>query len=168
MPARPALGLIGVGTMGANLALNFEDHGTSVALWDRDPEQGRSLASAHPERRLVPCATLEDLVAALERPRRVLLMIPAGRPVDETLARIAPLLESGDLAIDGGNSHFRDTRRRAVDLASRGLGFFGVGVSGGSEGARNGPSLMVGGPGDAYASLAPELEAAKTRFRVYD
>ena len=149
--------------MGSNLALNFEDHGFAVAFWNREPERTRAFAAAHPDRRLVPTDTFEALVQALEKPRRIVMMIPAGKPVDETLARLAPLLEPGDIAIDGGNSLFHDTRRRAAELAARGLHFFGIGVSGGSEGARHGPSLMVGGPREAYGLLAPALEAIAAR-----
>lgn len=160
---RAAFGLIGIGTMGSNLALNFEDHGVSVALWNLEPERTRAFAAANPDRKLLPTYTFEELVRSLDRPRRILMMIPAGAPVDETLARLTPLLEPGDIAIDGGNSLFHDTRRRATELATRGLHYFGVGVSGGSEGARNGPSLMVGGPSEAYGILAPSLEAIAAR-----
>lgn len=160
---RAAFGLIGIGTMGSNLALNFEDHGISVAFWNREQDRTRAFAAAHPDRDLLPTYTFEELVRSLERPRRILMMIPAGDPVDQTLARLAPLLEPGDVAIDGGNSLFHDTRRRAAELAARGLHFFGVGISGGSEGARTGPSLMVGGPFEAYGILAPALEAIAAR-----
>ncbi|HEU4463603.1 MAG TPA: NADP-dependent phosphogluconate dehydrogenase [Gemmatimonadota bacterium] len=160
---RAAFGLIGIGTMGSNLALNFEDHGIPVAFWNREQDRTRAFAAAHPDRELVPTYTFEELVRSLERPRRILMMIPAGAPVDETLARLTPLLEPGDVAIDGGNSLFHDTRRRAAELAARGLHFFGIGISGGSEGARTGPSLMVGGPHEAYGILAPALEAIAAR-----
>ena len=160
---RAAFGLIGIGTMGSNLALNFEEHGIPVAFWNREQDRTRAFAAAHPDRELLPTYTFEELVRTLERPRRILMMIPAGAPVDEALARLTPLLEPGDIAIDGGNSLFHDTRRRAAELAARGLHYFGVGVSGGSEGARNGPSLMVGGPPEAYGNLAPALEAIAAR-----
>jgi 6-phosphogluconate dehydrogenase len=160
---RAAFGLIGLGTMGSNLALNLEDRGIPVAFWNLEPERTRAFAEEHAGRDFTAAATFEELVRALERPRRVLMMIPAGKPVDETLARLAPLLDAGDVAIDGGNSHFHDTRRRAADLAARGLHFFGLGVSGGSEGARRGPSLMPGGPEEAYAVIAPALEAIAAR-----
>ena len=158
-----AFGLIGLGTMGSNLALNLDDHGIRVAVWNLEAERTRAFVESHPGRRFVATDTFEELVRALERPRRILMMIPAGDPVDETLDKLVPLLETGDVAIDGGNSLFRDTRRRAADLAARGLHFFGVGVSGGAEGARHGPSLMPGGPGDAYARIAPALEAIAAR-----
>ena len=163
MEGRAAFGLIGIGTMGSNLALNLEDRGISVAFWNREQERSRAFAAAHPDRDLLPTTTFEELVAVLERPRRILMMIPAGDPIDETLAQLVPLLERGDVVIDGGNSLFSDTRRRVADLAGRGIHFFGVGVSGGSEGARHGPSLMPGGPSAAYPTIAPALESIAAR-----
>ena len=163
MIERAAFGLIGIGTMGSNLALNLEDHGIPVAFWNREQEKSQAFAAAHPDRRLLPTTTFQELVGALERPRRILMMIPAGDPVDETLSHLVPLLESGDVVIDGGNSLFHDTRRRGAGLAARGLHFYGVGVSGGSEGARHGPSLMAGGPAEAYPVIAPALESIAAR-----
>ena len=163
MEGRADFGLIGIGTMGSNLALNLEDHGISVAFWDLNTESSRAFAAAHPGRDLTVTTTLQDLAGALERPRRILLMIPAGAPIDQSLSGLVPYLESGDVVIDGGNSLFHDTRRRAADLAARGIAFFGVGVSGGSEGAREGPSLMPGGPEDAYPAIAPALESIAAR-----
>ena len=160
---RTAFGLIGLGTMGSNLALNLEDHGIPVAFWNREPERSQAFAESNRDRRFTATSTFEELTRALERPRRILMMIPAGDPVDETLSRLVPLLDAGDVVIDGGNSHFHDTRRRADDLAARGLHFYGVGVSGGSEGARFGPSLMPGGPREAYSIIAPALEAIAAR-----
>ena len=160
---RAAFGLIGIGTMGSNLALNFEDHGIPVAFWNREQEKTRSFAAANTDRHFIPTTTFAELVAALQRPRRILLMIPAGDPVDQTLAQLVPLLERDDVVIDGGNSLFHDTRRRVADLAARDLYFYGLGVSGGSEGARHGPSLMPGGPADAYPIIAPALESIAAR-----
>jgi 6-phosphogluconate dehydrogenase len=160
---RAAFGLIGIGTMGSNLALNFEDHGIPVAFWNREAERTRAFAQANPDRNFIATTTFPELVRVLERPRRILMMIPAGDPVDETLRGLVPLLEPGDVVIDGGNSLFHDTRRRAADVAARGLYFFGIGVSGGSEGARHGPSLMPGGPAEAYGVLSPALEAIAAR-----
>ena len=160
---RAAFGLIGIGTMGSNLALNLEDHGIPVAFWNREPERTRAFAEANRDRDFLATSTFEELVGAIERPRRILMMIPAGNPIDETLTGLIPLLEAGDVLIDGGNSLFHDTRRRAADLAARGLHFFGVGVSGGSEGARYGPSLMPGGPAEAYGLISPALEAIAAR-----
>jgi 6-phosphogluconate dehydrogenase len=160
---RAAFGLIGLGTMGSNLALNLDDHGIRVAVWNLEHDRTRAFVADHAERPFVATFDFQELVAALEPPRRVLMMIPAGDPVDQTLSRLVPLLERDDLAIDGGNSLFHDTRRRARDLADRGLHFFGIGVSGGAEGARNGPSLMPGGPADAWPRIAPALEAIAAR-----
>ena len=111
---RAAFGLIGIGTMGSNLALNLEDHGISVAFWNREQEKSRSFAAANPDRDFLATTTFAELVAAIERPRRILMMIPAGAPVDQTLTQLVPLLEEGDVVIDGGNSLFHDTRRRGA------------------------------------------------------
>ncbi|MFO0746856.1 MAG: NADP-dependent phosphogluconate dehydrogenase [Myxococcota bacterium] len=157
------IGVIGLGVMGRNLAWNMADHGYRVAVWNREPEM---LADVLKERSdgLDPTNTMAELVAKLERPRRILLMITAGKPVDMVLDALAPLLEAGDIVIDGGNSWFEDTRRREAAYAAKGLNFVGMGVSGGEEGARFGPSLMPGGSDDAWNRLRPVLEAiaAKT------
>jgi 6-phosphogluconate dehydrogenase len=157
-------GVIGLGVMGQNLALNIEDHGQSVAVWNFEPEWVGRFVSAHQGKQLVGNTDLAQFVRSLERPRRMLMMIKAGDPVDQMLDRIAPLLEEGDILIDGGNSFFKDTQRREAAMRARGLNFFGMGVSGGEEGARNGPSLMPGGDPDAYRHVQKTLEsiAAKT------
>jgi 6-phosphogluconate dehydrogenase len=161
---RASFGVIGLAVMGRNLALNIEERGHHVAVWNREPAVTEQLLGEHPGKRLHGARTLEELVALLARPRRILLMIKAGAPVDETLARLAPLLDPDDVVIDGGNSWFEDTRRREEALRARGLRFVGMGVSGGEEGARHGPSLMPGGAPEAYALLRDVLEAiaAKT------
>ncbi|MEO7962756.1 MAG: NADP-dependent phosphogluconate dehydrogenase, partial [Gemmatimonadaceae bacterium] len=159
------LGVIGVGVMGENLALNVTDHGFSVALWDRtEAKVERLIQSASADRNWIGTKTLEEFAAALARPRRILLMIKAGAPVDEMLEKLAPFLAPDDVVIDGGNSFFGDTQRRAAALRERGIRFIGMGVSGGEEGARYGPSLMPGGARSAYEHLRPILEAiaAKT------
>ncbi|MEP6574342.1 MAG: NAD(P)-binding domain-containing protein, partial [Gemmatimonadota bacterium] len=164
-PPAADLGLIGLGVMGANLALNVTDHGFNVALWDRTEAKVASLIQrAGPTRRWIGTKTLEEFAAALSRPRRILLMIKAGAPVDEMLEKLAPFLAPDDVVIDGGNSFFADTQRREAALAKRGVRFVGMGVSGGEEGARHGPSLMPGGARSAYDHLQPILEAiaAKT------
>ncbi|MGE3165005.1 MAG: NADP-dependent phosphogluconate dehydrogenase [Planctomycetota bacterium] len=155
-------GVIGMAVMGRNLALNVVDHGFRVAVHNRAPEP---LAQAVTESggRLQPAGTLEALVAMLERPRRLLLMIKAGPAVDQVLETLTPLLEPGDIVIDGGNSWYLDTRRREAACRAAGLRFCGMGVSGGEEGARNGPSLMPGGDAEAYHALAPLLEAIAAR-----
>ena len=159
------LGMIGLGVMGENLALNVEDHGYPVALWTHTEGKVQRFVEQHGAGpRLIGANTLEQFTAALAAPRRILLMVKAGAPVDEMLERLAPLLSRGDIVIDGGNSHFADTRRRETTMRERGISFVGMGVSGGEEGARYGPSLMPGGPRAAYDVLHPLLEsiAAKT------
>ncbi len=159
------LGVIGLGVMGENLALNVTDHGFSVALWDRTEAKVESLIQrASEDRKWIGAKTLEEFAAALARPRRILLMIKAGAPVDEMLEKLAPFLSKDDVVIDGGNSFFVDTQRREAALRERGVRFVGMGVSGGEEGARYGPSLMPGGARSAYEHLRPILEAiaAKT------
>lgn len=164
-PQVEQFGLIGLGVMGENLALNIEDHGYRVALWTHtEGKVQRFVESSGANRRWVGTRTLEDFAASLTPPRRILLMVKAGKPVDEMLERLAPYLSPGDVVIDGGNSFFRDTQRREAAVRAQGVMFAGMGVSGGEEGARYGPSLMPGGARDAYELVRPVLEsiAAKT------
>ena len=160
------IGVIGVGTMGSALALNFAEKGHDVALWNLELEAvDRLIASAGDlATRLQRCETLIDMVAALPVPRSIVLMIPAGAPVDQTIAALRPLLSAGDTIIDGGNSYFRDTITRTKGLEAAGLSYLGIGVSGGAEGARRGPSMMVGGTGSSYSRVAPILEAIAARY----
>ena len=152
-------GIIGLGVMGQNLALNVEDHGRTVAVWNLEPEWVDKFVSANSGRKIVGTKSLPDFIAALEKPRRILMMIKAGDPVDQMLQKLAPLLSPGDIVIDGGNSFFKDTQRREAEWRSKGLNFFGMGVSGGEEGARYGPSLMPGGSRGAYEHVKDTLEA---------
>jgi len=156
-------GIIGLGTMGRNLALNVESRGFRVVVWNREQEWTDEFVSAHRGQGFVGSASLEAFVAALARPRRVLMMIPAGKPVDEMIERLRPLLDPGDVLVDGGNSWYLDTRRREAALRDTGLLFVGCGVSGGEDGARNGPSLMPGGPPEAWALLRDVLVAIAAR-----
>ena len=149
-------GVIGLGVMGQNLALNINDHGNKVAVWNRDPAAAAHFAQQNGQ--IVGTRELSEFVETLARPRRILLMIKAGDPVDQMLKKLAPLLEPGDIVIDGGNSWFKDTQRRESEWRGK-LNFFGMGVSGGEEGARNGPSLMPGGSREAYEHLKPILES---------
>ncbi|HEY2747010.1 MAG TPA: NADP-dependent phosphogluconate dehydrogenase [Polyangia bacterium] len=157
MSTSPTFGMIGLGTMGENLALNLMEHGTPVAVWNLETEWTDKFIAAHPD--ATGCKTLADLVRALPRPRRMLMMIKAGAPVDLTMEKLAPLCEPGDIVIDGGNSWFKDTQRREAAWRDKGLRFVGMGVSGGSEGARRGPSMMPGGAKEAWHELAPALES---------
>ena len=152
-------GVIGLGAMGANLALNVADHGHSVAVWNLETDWIDRVLREHPSQHLVGKKSLQEFCRSLERPRRILMMIKAGDPVDQTLQKLTPYLAPGDILIDGGNSHFKDTIRRELNLRQTMVSFFGMGVSGGEEGARHGPSLMPGGSRDSYDHLAPILQS---------
>ena len=155
---QPTFGMIGLGTMGENLALNLNDHGTPVAVWNLETEWTDKFVAAHPD--VTGTHTLQELVKALPRPRRMLMMIKAGhsgRSRRSTSSK--PLLEPGDIVIDGGNSWFKDTQRREAAVAAGDLHFVGMGVSGGEEGARHGPSIMPGGLARRGSALKPILEA---------
>ena len=156
--------VVGLGTMGRNLALNIEEHGFPVAVWNLETDWTDAFLKDHAGHKFTGTKSLQDLVRALERPRRIMMMIPAGAPVDEMLGKLAPLLEPDDIVIDGGNSHFADTRRREAALRGQRLHFVGCGVSGGEEGARFGPSIMPGGSAAAWTRIKDVLEAiaAKT------
>jgi 6-phosphogluconate dehydrogenase len=151
------LGIIGLGVMGFNLGLNAEGKGFSVAGFDASAEKTRQVAAQVAGKNFVVAHSLRELADALERPRRILIMVPAGAPVDSVLGELRPLLDPDDIVIDGGNSYFKDTERRARDLEQAGLRFFGMGVSGGEEGALRGPSLMPGGHEESYRHLEPLL-----------
>lgn len=151
--------VIGLGVMGSNLARNFASRGHRVAIFNRTPEATRELASKHPEARFVACESLASLVSSVERPRRLVLMVPAGSPVDDSLDALAPLLEADDIVIDAGNSLFSDTDRRNARAQGTAWRFVGMGVSGGSEGALLGPSIMPGGDEQAWLRLRPVLES---------
>ena len=157
------LGLVGLAVMGQNLVLNIESRGFRVAVFNRSPEVTQAFVAAHPGKRLQGAVALPDFVAALKRPRTVMLMVKAGAAVDAVIAQLVPLLEAGDIVIDGGNSLFTDTERRAAALEGRGLRFVGAGVSGGEEGARKGPSIMPGGPASTWQVLRPIFESIAAR-----
>jgi len=146
MAQQADIGLIGLAVMGRNLVLNMADHGFTVSVYNRSPERTKEfLAGEAAEASVIATQSLEDLVDTLKRPRVVMLMIKAGQPVDAQLDALVPLLERGDIVVDGGNSRFTDTERRTAHLAEFGIRFVGMGVSGGEEGARHGPSIMPGG-----------------------
>ncbi|HEY1611856.1 MAG TPA: NADP-dependent phosphogluconate dehydrogenase, partial [Paraburkholderia sp.] len=154
---KQAIGVVGLAVMGSNLALNIESRGHAVSVFNRSRARTDELIAEHPDRKLVPAYTLEEFVASLEKPRRILMMVKAGEATDATIASLKPLLDQGDILIDGGNTHFTDTVRRNQELAKAGLHFIGTGVSGGEEGALKGPSIMPGGQRDAYDLVAPIL-----------
>ncbi len=160
------IGVYGLGTMGSALALNLAEHGFDVAVSNRETEWiAPFVAGAGALRdRLTGAETLADFVAALASPRTVLFMIPSGPPLDAMIDAILPLLSPGDTVIDGGNADFNDTRRRSETFERAGLHFVGLGVSGGAEGARHGPSMMFGGSGQSWAQVRPMLEAIAAKF----
>jgi len=154
------IGLFGLAVMGENLVLNMERNGFSVAVYNRTRSVTEEFAAGRAKgKRITPCYTLEEFVGALSTPRKIMLMVKAGDPVDQVIAQIKPLLDKGDLLIDGGNSFFKDTERRAVALAEEGFNYIGTGVSGGEEGALWGPSIMPGGQREAYDMVAPIFTA---------
>src|SRR5215475_843997 len=158
-PKDADIGVTGLAVMGRNLARNFARHGHVVALHNRSPERTRSLVSEHGgEGTFVPSESMADFVASLRRPRAIVVMVKAGAPTDAVIDELVPLLEQGDIVMDCGNAHYTDTRRREAALRDRGLHFVGCGVSGGEEGALNGPSIMPGGSTESYQRLGPMLE----------
>ncbi len=156
--AERELGVIGVGTIGGGLARNLAAHGVRVAVYNRTHSRTEEFIAEHgKEGSFTPAATLDDLARALKPPRAVAILVNAGRPVDEVIEGLSGVLERGDIIIDGGNSFFADTQRRAASLERAGFGFLGCGVSGGEEGALRGPSLMPGGTREAYARVEDML-----------
>lgn len=153
-------GMVGLGVMGINLLYNIADHGFSIAGFDLDSNKVEELqGSTSPGMNVQGFALLDVFVSKLETPRKILLMVPAGKPVDAVLNSLTPLLSEGDIVIDAGNSYFEDTNRRVAELKSKKLHFMGIGVSGGEKGARKGPSIMPGGDSEAFNLLKPMLES---------
>ena len=165
MNEKAKIGVAGLGVMGENLALNLADHKIMTAVWNRSPERTHTfLARAGEEKtHLHGCETINDFTGALEKPRRILLMVKAGKPVDDCIASLLPALERDDIIIDGGNSHYLDTARRERELAEHGIRFVGLGVSGGEEGARRGPALMPGGNRSAWPEIETILKTIAAR-----
>ncbi|PZS34745.1 MAG: phosphogluconate dehydrogenase (NADP(+)-dependent, decarboxylating) [Pseudonocardiales bacterium] len=154
------IGVSGLAVMGRNLARNLARHGHTVALHNRSPERTRSLVEQHgDEGTFVPSESMAEFVASLAKPRAVIVMVKAGEPTDAVISELVPLLDEGDIVIDCGNAHYADTRRREAQLKEHGLHFVGCGVSGGEEGALNGPSIMPGGSKQSYETLGPMFEA---------
>jgi len=153
-------GMIGLGVMGRNLLLNVADHGFSVIGFDKDEAKTTALETAATAGTTVKgVPDLAEMVQNLKTPRKLMMLVPAGQPVDDVIASLLPLLEKGDVVIDGGNSHYTDTLRRVEYLKETGINFMGMGVSGGEQGARTGPSMMPGGNVEAYAHIKPILES---------
>ncbi|MSP63180.1 MAG: NADP-dependent phosphogluconate dehydrogenase [Myxococcales bacterium] len=151
------IGLVGLAVMGENLALNIEEKGFPIAVWNRSPEKVDDFVRRAEGKQVFGAHSPAELCAALERPRKIILMVKAGAPVDDTIAALRPHLDPGDLLVDGGNEFFLNTERRAREMNAAGFRYIGMGVSGGEEGARKGPSLMPGGERSAYDELAPIL-----------
>ncbi|SEA19310.1 6-phosphogluconate dehydrogenase (decarboxylating) [Arachidicoccus rhizosphaerae] len=157
-------GMIGLGVMGQNLLYNMADHGFSVLGLDLDEKKAKALEAGAPAGTYVKGTTdTKTFVEGLSTPRRITLLVPAGKPVDAVVASLLPYLEKGDIIIDGGNSHYTDTLRRVKELAPKGFHFMGMGVSGGEKGARFGPSIMPGGDKEAYNHVQPLLEAISAK-----
>lgn len=157
-------GMIGLGVMGRNLLLNMADHGFSVVGFDKDAQKTATLeSSASPGTTVKGVNTLAEMVQSLEKPRRMMMLVPAGKPVDDVIHDLIPLLEAGDIVIDGGNSHYTDTLRRVLFMQEKGFHFMGVGISGGEQGARTGPSIMPGGDPEAWPHVKPLLEAVAAK-----
>ncbi|WP_162053153.1 NADP-dependent phosphogluconate dehydrogenase [Pontibacter pamirensis] len=157
-------GMVGLGVMGRNLMLNIADNGFSVIGLDLDPEKAAAVETEAGAGKPVRGTTsAEEFVQSLRKPRALMLLVPAGKAVDAVIASLLPLLEPGDIVIDGGNSYFPDTDRRVVELEAKGIHFFGMGISGGEKGARFGPSMMPGGNREAYERLRPIFEAVAAK-----
>jgi 6-phosphogluconate dehydrogenase len=157
-------GFMGLGVMGYMLALNMERNGFRVAGYDLDSEKVRAFGMKYPGKNLVACGSLNEFLAALERPRRIMMMIPAGKPVDAAIASLINAIEPGDLLIDGGNTFFLDTERRSKELEAKGIIYIGAGVSGGERGALLGPAIMPGGQPEAWNLVKPIFEAISAKF----
>ncbi len=152
-------GMIGLGTMGRNLLLNMGDHNITGAGLDKDASKGALLEKESTHHNLKGFSDIDAFVKSLKSPRAIIMLVPAGKIVDEVIEELLPLLNQGDILIDGGNSHFTDTDRRVGELEKKGIHFFGMGISGGEEGARRGPSMMPGGDKDAYKAVQHILES---------
>ncbi|MTE09275.1 NADP-dependent phosphogluconate dehydrogenase [Corynebacterium aurimucosum] len=154
------IGVVGLAVMGSNLARNFARNGNTVAVYNRSPEKTRALISEHgDEGAFIPSETVEDFVASLERPRKAIIMVKAGAATDAVIEQLTEAMDEGDIIIDGGNALFTDTIRREKEVAAKGRHFVGAGISGGEEGALNGPAIMPGGPKESWETLGPILES---------
>jgi len=156
-------GFMGLGVMGHMLALNMERNGFHVAGYDLDAEKVKTFGTKYPGKNLIGCATLDEFLSVLERPRRIMMMVPAGEAVDAAIDSISDALQPGDLLIDGGNTFFQDTERRSKELEAKGINYVGAGVSGGEQGALWGPAIMPGGQDQAWALVKPIFEAISAK-----
>jgi len=161
-------GMIGLGVMGSNLLLNMADHGFSVIGFDTNPDKTKALEAAaskdaSSKTDVKGVNSLAEMISLLKTPRKLMMLVPAGKPVDSVIGDLKPLMEKGDIIIDGGNSHYTDTLRRISELKDIGFHFMGIGISGGEEGARKGPSIMPGGDEEAYKEVAPILKAVSAK-----
>ena len=163
MQGEAEIGMVGLGVMGRNLVLNMVDHGTLVAGYDTDLARVQALQQEAGAQPIYGAQSIEEFIDLLHVPRAVMMLVPAGAPVDSVIRDLLPHLEPGDLIIDGGNSHFSDTDLRATTLAAKGIDYLGVGISGGESGARHGPSMMPGGPQGAYERVLPIFEAVAAK-----
>ena len=153
-------GMIGLGVMGSNLLLNMADHGFAVIGYDKNPDKTKLFEASASKNTIVKGVnTLKEMIDALKVPRKIMMLVPAGKPVDSVIGDLVPVLQQGDIIIDGGNSHYTDTLKRILELKNKGFHFMGIGISGGEEGARKGPSIMPGGDKEAYAEVEPLLKA---------
>jgi len=159
------IGMVGLGVMGRNVLLNMADHKFSVAGYDKDAAKVEALRQEGKDRAVRGATDIKEFIGLLRQPRAVMMLVPAGAPVDSVIKDLLPHLEKGDLIIDAGNSYFKDTDLRARTLTAKGIQFLGVGVSGGEEGARHGASIMPGGPKEAYERVRPVLEAAAAKVK---
>ena len=157
------IGMVGLGVMGQNLVLNMADHGFSVAGYDKDPTKVETLHQESKELDVHGASDIADFISLLRKPRAVLILVPAGPPVDSVINDLLPHFDTGDLIVDAGNSYFKDTDVRARNASAKGIQYLGVGVSGGEEGARGGPSIMPGGPKEAYERVRSIFEAAAAK-----
>ena len=156
--SKQQIGVVGMAVMGKNLALNIESRGYSVSIYNRTTAKSAAVIEENPGKNLVLTETIEEFVDSLETPRRIVLMVQAGKGTDLVIQSLLPHLDKGDVLIDGGNTFFKDTIRRSEELAESGINFIGTGVSGGEEGALKGPAIMPGGQKEAYDLVAPILE----------
>src|SRR5512143_2722114 len=160
------IGLVGLAVMGQNLVLNMNDHGFTVAVYNRTVSKvDEFLNSGAKGTQVIGTHSIEELAGVLDKPRRIMLMVQAGKPVDDFIDALLPHLEPGDIIIDGGNSNYNDTVRRTAYVESKGLLYVGTGVSGGEEGARHGPSLMPGGSPAAWPQIKPIFQSIAARVK---